>query len=93
MMVGEVWHKGKKVIPYHVWIVDQDLQNPSDSIIIDVTADQSDVLPEVVIGSARALAQSGTEYIAYTPIQDLRLLSAAAQKRAELLEKKYQHVA
>lgn len=92
MMVGEVWHKGQKVVPYHVWVVDQDLQNPSDSIIIDVAADQSHVLPEVVISSAKALAQKGTQYITYTPIHNLRPLGASAHKRAKLLEEKYQQV-
>ena len=92
ILVGEVWHKGHKVIPYHVWVVSQDLHNPSDSRIIDITADQSRVLPKVIISSARTLARDGTAYIAYTPIEDLRLLGGAAQKRAELLEQKYRRV-
>lgn len=93
IMAGEVWHKGQKVIPYHVWVVEQDAQNPGKSKIIDVTADQSHVLPEVTISSARALAKNETQYIAYTPIHDIRLMSATAQKRAELLEESYQQVA
>lgn len=89
MMVGEVWHDGQKVIPYHVWVVDQNFRDPSNSMIIDVAADQSHVLPEVVIASARELAQNGTQYVAYTPIHDIRLLDPLAQKRAESLEEKY----
>lgn len=92
MMAGEVWHHGKLTIPYHVWVLQQNTSNPRKSIIIDVTADQSRVLPETIVESAQKLAKAGTQYIAYTPIYDLRLIGPAATQRAKLLEKKYRQI-
>lgn len=88
LAIGEVRKSGALVIPYHVWVVEL-TESPKDSRIIDITADQSEVLPVVVYDSVRELAKKSIQYITYEQSHEKRFVHAEALRRYETLRGKY----
>lgn len=88
LTIGEVWNKDDLVIPYHVWIIET-AESPKENKIIDVTADQSGVLPEIVYRPIRELSKEGSQYISYEQSRSKRFIHAEAARRYKLLKKRY----
>lgn len=88
LAIGEVWHHGEVVIPYHVWLV-QIFESPKDNQIIDITGDQSGVLPEIICHPIKRLADTGTQYISYEQSHAKRFIHSDALERYKILKKRY----
>ena len=88
LAIGEVRKNGTVVIAYHVWVMEL-ADSPKDRKIIDITADQSGVLPVVVYDSVRALAEGQIEYISYEQSHGKRFVHEEALRRYEILKESY----
>lgn len=88
LAIGEVWKDEKMVIEYHVWVVEL-ANHPQENMIIDVTADQSQVLPERTFESIKSLSARGIKYIAYEQSKNGRFMHDKAIPRAELLQNRF----
>ena len=88
LAIGQVKKDGNVVIPYHVWVVQVE-ESPKDNCIIDVTADQSMVLPEIVCEKITDLSQQGVDYISYEQSESSRFIHSEALERYNVLKEKY----
>lgn len=84
LAIGEVWVSGRKVIPYHVWVM-QEAESPRHNRVIDVTSDQSEALEPIVYATVAELSERDIVYAAYETSADARFMHAEAAKRAALL--------
>lgn len=86
--IGRVMVNGKVAIDYHLWIVEITSES-RDATIIDVTGDQSKVLPPILYEKLFTLIDQGVEYIACEMSETSNFLNASARQRCELLKKRY----
>ncbi len=91
LAIGEVRKAGEAIIPYHVWVVEI-LESPKDNRVIDLTGDQSEMLPKIVYATAKELAEEGIYYISYEQSHQKRFIHSEAVERYELLKQKYVEV-
>lgn len=84
LAIGEVRRGKEAIIPFHVWVVEI-AQSPKDNKIIDVTADQSEVLDKIVYETIRDLAKQNIFYIAYQQSRSERFIHEQASQRADIL--------
>lgn len=89
LAIGQVRKDDSVAIPYHVWVVEL-AGTPRDNKVIDVTADQSEVLKTVIYASVERLMGEGIFYIAYETSESGRFMHDEARQRVELLQKKYE---
>jgi hypothetical protein len=88
LAIGQVKKNGRVVIPYHVWVVKIE-ESPKDNYNIDVTADQSMVLTEIIYAKINELSQQGIDYISYEQSESKRFIHSEALQRYRLLKEKY----
>ena len=84
LAIGEVRRSKEAIIPYHVWVVEI-AQSPKENKIVDVTADQSEVLDKIVYEAIRDLAGRNIYYIAYQQSRSERFIHERASQRAAIL--------
>lgn len=88
LAAGQVLGPEGTIIPYHVWVVEI-ADSPKHNKVIDITADQTEVLPSIIYRSITDLIDDGIYYIAYQHSTQAAFLHEEAIQRGERLQSAY----
>ncbi len=86
--IGKVYKNDEIVIDYHLWVVEL-CESPKDTIVIDVTGDQSGTLPKVICNNIVKLLDEGICYVAYDISDTSEFMHGESIVRAQILKERY----